>query len=469
MANETNKQLTKEQKANDPNRLPIGKFFAWKTRDISQAAVAIVMGFLTLFCTDFLGIEPAVLGTLLMASKIFDGVTDLLAGFLIDNTKTRFGKGRPYEFCVIGLWLCTLLLFFCRPEWAMAVKCAWVFIMYTFVYSIFITLTSTAQTPYMIRAFKSRIVIAKVSSYGGVVTMVFSIAVSVSFPILMARLATSSGGWRTLVSLYAVPLCLLGMLRFIFVKEDPSIDAAAVGQKLSMKQIFQMFKTNQYAWFYAIIIGFFNLIQGLNVAAYYFKYIVGNIALQGTLSVLTILMLPVMFFFPTLMKKMSVSKLIVLGAACAVVGYGILFFAGANMLLLLAGNILMGLAMLPLSYLGTIIIMNIATNNEYNGLPRMEGSVAAVSGFGAKVFGGIGTALVGLLLSASGYIASDANTTVTQPESALFMIRSAYSLIPLACMLIIIFFAFKLDKLEKEIPQIESELKARKENAGNIA
>jgi Na+/melibiose symporter-like transporter len=75
---------------------------------------------------------------------------------------------------------------------------------------------------------------------------------------------------------------------------------------------------------------------------------------------------------------------------------------------------------------------------------------------------------LGFLLSASGYIASDAAATVTQPESALFMIRSIYGLIPLGCMLVIIFFAFKLDKLEKRIPQIEAELKVRREATGNI-
>lgn len=64
-----------------------------------------------IFCTNVLGMNSALVGTLLMVSKLFDGFTDLLAGFLIDNTKSKWGKARPYEIAVIGVWGCSVLLF----------------------------------------------------------------------------------------------------------------------------------------------------------------------------------------------------------------------------------------------------------------------------------------------------------------------------------------------------------------------
>ncbi len=81
-----------KKKKDDPNRLGVGRLLIWKSSDVSQAAVqSIVLGFLTLYCTDTLGINPAVVGTLLMASKIFDGITDIFAGWLVDNTHTKLG------------------------------------------------------------------------------------------------------------------------------------------------------------------------------------------------------------------------------------------------------------------------------------------------------------------------------------------------------------------------------------------
>ncbi|GHU70767.1 putative glucitol transport protein GutA [Spirochaetia bacterium] len=455
----------KKVKEKNPDRLLVGKFFAWKSRDVSLAAVTVVMGFLTMFCTDYLGLPAALMGTLLLAGRVIDAVTDLAAGFLVDNTRTRWGKGRPYEFCIIGAWLCTMLLFFCPPSWNMTLKCVWVVVMYNFVFSIFQTLLGAANTAYIIRAFSgNRKVITKVASFGGIVTMFGGMAVSITFPMLMATLTRAEGGWRTLIMIYAIPLTFIGMLRFIFVKEDPSIDAGATAQKISLKDIFTMLKTNKYAWFMAVIMGMLNLTVGMNVGTYYFKYVIGNIALMGPFAMLSIFVLPVMFFFPLLMRKLSVSNLIQLGAALGITGYLICFFAVDKIPFLLAGGFLITMSTMPISYLQALVIMQLANYNEWQGHPRLEGTCTVVMGFGGKVFNGVGVGLLGILLGAAGYNGALA----TQSDSAVFMIRCLYALIPLACQIIIIIFATALSKMEKMNPRIELELKERRAAAAPV-
>lgn len=98
------------------NRVGLGRLLIWKSSDISQAAVqSIVLGYLSLYCTDTLGIAPALVGVLLAASKVADAFTDLFAGWLVDNTNTKLGKGRPYELCIIGVMLCSMGLFMADP------------------------------------------------------------------------------------------------------------------------------------------------------------------------------------------------------------------------------------------------------------------------------------------------------------------------------------------------------------------
>jgi probable glucitol transport protein GutA len=449
----------RKEKTENPDRLPVGKFFAWKTRDISIAAVTIVTGFVTMFCTDFLGMPAALVGTLLFAGRILDGFTDLVAGFIVDNTKTRWGKGRPYEVCILGAWLCTMLLFFCPPSWSLTVKCIWVFVMYNLVFSIFQTLLAAAQMPYIVRAFGGRrMVIAKLGSYGGIVSMLGSMVVAITFPMVMAKLATSEGGWRNLIMIYAIPLALIGILRFIFVKEDPSIDTGAAGEKVSLKQVLQMMGTNKYAWFFAAIFGFYQFIVGMNAVTYFFKYVLNNIALMGMFAPLAILILPIMFVFPVLMKKMSVSNLIQLFASLAIVGYAVMFFAGSNIPLLMVGGICTSFITLPISYLQAVVIMQLSNYNEWKGLPRLEGTTAVIMNFGGKVLNGAGVGALGILLGAAGYNGA----LEVQSESAVFMIRSLYSLFPLGCMVIILLFSFALSKLEKMTPQIEQGLKERR-------
>ena len=62
-----------------------------------------------------------------MVSKMFDSVTDVLAGFIVDRTQTRWGKGRPYEIFMLFLWLSTWLLFSCPTSFATTAKCIWIF------------------------------------------------------------------------------------------------------------------------------------------------------------------------------------------------------------------------------------------------------------------------------------------------------------------------------------------------------
>lgn len=443
-----------------PDKLPIGKFLAWKGRDISIACVTVIMTYLTIFCTDTLGMPAALVGMILLASKVFDGVTDVVAGFVVDNTNSKWGKGRPYEWCILGAWGATILLFFCPDNWSMTVKSIWVFAMYTLVFSVFTTMLGAAQNPYMIRAFKNKIVIGKVASYGGILSMLGAIVVSVSFPILMARLATSTAGWRALIAIYAIPLALIGILRFFFVKEDPSIDAGAVGQKISFKQIYELFRKNKYAWAYAGIMGFYQLTVGINVSSFYFKYVVGDLRLMGVMGMMSVVVLPVMFIFPTLMKKFNVATLIIGGSVSAIIGYILMFFAKANMTMLVGGNVLMTVASLPIAYLGAIIIMELATYNESIGLPRMEGSTNILSNFSNKVFNGFGAGILGILLGAAGY---NGTSGAVQPDSALTMIRILYSIVPLLCFVCIILCALVLGKLEKKIPHLEKEVEAKKQ------
>lgn len=442
------------------NRLPKGKFLAWSCRGISVACSVIVLGYLSIFCTDTLGLAPALVGTLFMVSKIFDGITDIFAGYIIDNTKTRFGKARPYEFCVILLWLCTWLLYSCPASWSTTVKAVWVFIMYTLVYSVWSTFLNIGEQPYTVRAWGSKAMIIKVSSFNGIFVTLGAMVVSISFPILMAKLATTPGGWSRLLAIYAVPLAVIGMMRFIFVKENPEFDEHHKTEAIKPKDILKMLSHNPYAWFMGGMTGMVQMILGMSVATYYFKWIVGDIGKYGTLQALSIVSLLFLIVIPALTKKMSIPSLIRLGAVIGIVGYTINFFAGDNMALLIVGFILSGLASLPVSYMGAPMLMEVSSYNEYIGMSRMDAASSSAMNFINKICNGIGAALLGLFLSLGGYAAA----STIQTDSALMTIRCLYSIVPIVLMLIVIFCATKFGKLSKMMPEIEKELEERKKS-----
>ncbi len=456
--------MAKTPKVKDPNKLGLGRLLAWKSSDVSAAGVsAIVLGYLTIYCTDTLGLNPAILGTILMVSKIIDAVVDIFYAWLVDNTNTKLGRGRPYELAILGQTLATILLFGASPEWSLTLRYVWVTSMYILVFAVFQSLRGTAMNAYMIRAFSNNnTLLTKAASYGGVVTMVGSILISTSFPMVMAKLATSASGWTATLAIFMVPLTLIGALRFFLVREDPSVDAGATYQKISIKEIFTMFAKNPYVWLYAGMMLFFNISTSLGAGSYYFKWIVGNPGMQGMSSIFGFVMVPLMLVFPWIMKKIgSMGKMVALFCLISVLGYVVVFLGNGNLGMTLGGIALGNLASLPISYYGILFITRCATYNEMIDMPRMECSSGTIANFTANLGGAMGSFISGIILSLGNYNYGEAVTA--QPDSAIFMIKFAFAIMPAILVLGSGFCAWKFAGLEKKIAKWESEKTAKAE------
>lgn len=450
-----------KNKVKDPNKLGLGRLLAFKSSDVVAAWINLIMlNYLSIYASDTLGVDLLTVSTLLMVSKAVDAVTDLFAGVIVDNTHTKLGKGRPYELCIIGMTICTVLLFAGKAEWSSTVKCAWIFCMYTLTFSVFSTLRAAAGTPYTIRTFSNNpVLLKKISSYGGIVTMAGSIVMKMVFPVLMARLATSASGWTTLVLIIMVPSTIIGLGRFIFCKEDPTVDATSKQEPVRFNEIWQMFRRNKYVWLYAVIILCYNVMTNLAVGAFYFKWVVGNVGLEGMLSAVSFVLVPVMAVFPVIMKKLgSMGKMIFAFSIVGIGGYLLAFFSGAWIPGMLGGYVLGQLATLPIAYYGVLFIMNICTYNEMLGMPRMDGSSGILSNFSAKLGGALGAWITGVLLSLAGYVSAAGVTE--QPASALMMIRIDFAIVPAILLAIIGICCLAFSKLEKQAEEFEANKKS---------
>ena len=54
----------------------------------------LIMNFLTFFYTDVFGLTPALVGTLFIALRVFDAISDPIMGILADRTQSRWGRFR---------------------------------------------------------------------------------------------------------------------------------------------------------------------------------------------------------------------------------------------------------------------------------------------------------------------------------------------------------------------------------------
>ena len=265
------------------------------------------------------------------------------------------------------------------------------------------------------------------STYGGLVPMIVVVAFNIIFPVMMGKMATSQGGWVTLVMIFAVPMTFLGLLRFFVVKETYNVDAKA-GEKLELKDVFTVLKNNKYIYAISFAGMIMNFCTNMGVGVYYFKEIVGNVGLLGALAAVQMVGLPMMFILPQVLKRTTVIRVIRVGIVVTIIGYVLNFFAGANFPILAVCAVLQGVGTVPISMLSGLIIIDCAEFNEYKGLHRLEGSLSAVNGFATKIGAGLGAGMLGILLGAAGYDGMAA----AQTDSALLMIRLLFSLIPAA-------------------------------------
>lgn len=447
----------KKVKTDKSRRVGAGKMFAWQSRGIASGCNLMIVGYITLYCTDALGLDAAIVGILLLVSKIIDGFTDLIAGYLVDKTNTRLGKGRPYELSIIGLWLCTYLMYSCPASFAVTAKYIWVFSMYIMVNSIFYTFLNANVTAYTVRAFKYQEQYVAINTYGGIIPMVGVAAFNIALPTLLAKIATDAAGWSRLIGMMAVPLTALGLLRFFFIKEtNDVIVKTEANEKVTFKDVKQCLTKDRFIFAIALVTLVMNFTTNMGVGAYYFKYIVKDLSKMSITTAAQVLTIPLMLLFPALIKKSSVSKLVMAGSLVAAVGGLINAFAGASIPLLAAASVCSGIGSVPASMLMGLLIIDCADFNEWQGISRMEGTLSAVNSFAGKIGAALASGLIGILLQASGYIGNAALI----PQSAIRMIRTLYSWVPMAlwtCVCISMLFYH----LDTKMPQIRKELDER--------
>lgn len=450
----------KEAKQKNPDKLGLGTLLLWNSRMVSTSIYVLMAAFLMNYCTDILQVSPAYVSIILVASKLVDGVTDAAAGFIVDRTKTKWGKGRPYEVFIIALWLCTWLMFSCPTGFSEIVKCVWIFIMYTLVNSICYTFLNANNTVYLVRAFQGNQIV-KLTSYSSVITMLAAVIFNIAFPQMLAKYGQTASGWSLLAGGFAIVLAAIGILRMLFIPEKYDVDAEHKDEKVKISDIFAVVKGNKYILILAFMGLVFNFITNMGTNVYYYTWIVGDVGLMSVSALAQIIAIPLAFLFPVLLKKTTVVKLMFIGFIVSAVGYLMNFFAGANVAVLAVAAVFTGAGTIPGSMLIALAILECAEYNEWKGLPRMEGTMSSINSLAMKIGSALGSAGLGVLLSAVGYNGA----LEVQNAGTIMGIRILFSIFPMVLYVVVAFSLVGYFKLDKQMAQIRKENEERRNAA----
>ena len=99
-----------------------------------------ISAFLLVYYTNVVGVSAGAAASIIAISKIFDGISDLAMGYIIDHTHSKWGKARPWiaRLC-IPLAVCTVLMFSVPSSFVGTVQLVYIFLTYNLVSTIFYT------------------------------------------------------------------------------------------------------------------------------------------------------------------------------------------------------------------------------------------------------------------------------------------------------------------------------------------
>ena len=417
---------------------------------------ALLSAFVMIFLTDTVGMNAGVVGTLIAISKLFDGVSDIFFGSLIDKTNTKMGKARPWMlYGYFGCAIC-LVAIFCIPANASpTAQYAWFFIAYTLLNAGFYTANNIAYSALTALITKNNHERVQMGSIRFMFAFGTSMLIQTITVGLVARFGGGAAAWRTVAIIYAIVGVISNTLSVMSVRELSPEELAegedvqqdeGLEEKYNLIDAFKLLVQNKY---YLMICASYILMQiytaTLNMGIYYMTYVLKNANLLGVFSwAINIPMIIGLLFTPSLVARFGgMYKLNLMGYTLGTLGRLGVVIAGymGSVPLMLACTALAAIGMSPLQ--GDMNAL-IATCSEYTYLThgkRVDGTMYSCTSLGTKLGGGIGTALAGWLLAFSGYVGGAAQQTA----STMNMLHIMYLWMPMIFNLLITLILTRLN------------------------
>lgn len=433
---------------------------------------AFIAFFVMIYLTDTMGMNPGIIGTLIMLARIFDGISDIFFGSLIDKTNTKMGKARPWMFwAYFGCAAMIVAIFAIPPSLGDFAKYAWFFITYVLLNAVFFTANNIAFSTLTALITKN----AEERVQMGSIRFIFAFGTSLLIQVATVGMVNSFGGdaaaWRNVAILYAVVGLVVNTISVFSVRElppevlydRPDEDAAEeqeaiAADKPTLLASLKLLISNKY---YLMIVFVFILGQVvtamLGMGIYFMKYILGDENYFSTFAwainvpmILTLMATP---FVVKWAKKIYWVNLY--GYIIAFIGRALVIVAAfmGSIPLMLVFTAVGSIGMAPLTGTLNALIAEASENTFMTKNKRIDGMMFSATSLGVKIGGGIGVAVTGWLLAASGYVGGED----VQPESAMNMLRFMYLWMPAIIIAIVVLVLSRL-KVEGANDKLRTEL-----------
>lgn len=440
---------------------------------------AVLATYLNVYYTDVLKLGSLWGGAFLVIfpiiSKIIDAITNVIMGQVIDRTRTKEGKARPWLLLSAPLVSVTGILLFTVPQASETVQAIWVVLsynlFYSFAYTIF-NMSHNLMVPLSTRNTTDR---GGLSVFNQIASIMMSgILVALIFPmVIMPMLGVDKAKWITTMSLLSVIALPLILLEYYFTKERVTLESQGTveAEVPFLQQIKTVFSDK-----YMVIIYVYFLIYTLgcsikNISLPYFcNYVLGTYndgITQTLLSVIGGIPMGIgIFAVWPLAKRFGKRNVTAVGFVLYAIGGIVCWLFPTNMVMMLIGQFIKNIGGLPCAYVFMALFADVLDHMEWKNHSRCDGIAMSVYNIIACALIGICTGIFNGLLSGAGYVEPELIEGVTVAAAQSDAVKSVitFSFVGLEVITGIILAVLLIFlNVEKDIGKKQAEIAKRRE------
>ena len=377
---------------------------------------AVFATYLNIYYTDVLKLNWVWGGFFLflfpILSKVIDCLTNVLMGYIIDRTKTKQGKARPWILLSAPLLAITGVLLFTVPEGNLAVELVWIVLsynlFYSFAYTIF-NMSHNLMVPLSTRNSQQR---GGLSVFNQIASIMMSgILVALVFPMaIMPMIGVSKELWILVMGILSAIALPLTLLEYYFTKERITEEKGEEKEDkipflLQLKVLF----TDRYFLFlclYFLIYTVASVFKNSSLV-YYCNYVLGTYndgVTQTMVSVIGGIPMGIgIFAVWPLAKKFGKRNVTMVGLLLLAFGSLICFIQPTNMVVVLIGQFIKNIGGLPGAYVFMALFADCLDHLEWKTGFRVDGCAMSISSIISVAMVGVCTGIFNFILSKTGY------------------------------------------------------------------
>ena len=446
----------------DENKMPLSEKLTFGFGNLAaNLMLTTASSFITYYYTDVVGLSAVIVGNILLWARLFDGASDLAMGAIVDKTRSKHGKARPWILWMAIPYALAMILLFTSPDFLGSTgKAIYAFVTYVIALAGVYTATMVPYNAMIGTTTLNPVDRGNLSTSRTLAGFVGAMGVTAVVLPVVNFFGGDKQAWTWMAAVFGVISTVLLLILFKNSKERVSEATVAVEKvplKTNIKALFQ----NKY-WIIMILymmIGFITSgLGGINI--FYAQWILGDPAKVAVIGILSFMPIAVgAVFMPVLLSKFSKKMIVLVGSLVMLLGLAIIALFPENFTMIMIGLVIRGLGIAPGAVAGFAMLGDVADYGEWKTGIRSEGLIFSAGTFAEKVGSGVGGLILGVVLGLGGYVSQGA----TQSTEALFAIKAIFAYLPIAftaiCILLILFY-----DLDKKLPGIAEDLKAKRAN-----